>query len=57
MSEVTAVEEEEMELEGKTDDTNEKQDDLFHLEDENGKKQLVEIDELKDIGENCHKTT
>ena len=46
-----------IELEGKMEDTNEKEDDLFYMEDENGKKQLIEIDKVKDFNEKCHKTT
>ncbi|CAB4017337.1 proton-coupled amino acid transporter 3 [Paramuricea clavata] len=56
MSEV-AVEEEEMELERKMEDTTEKEDDLFYMQDGNGEKQLIEIDDIKEINEKCHKTT
>ena len=52
-----AVEEEELELERKLDETNEKDDDLLYMEDENGKKQLIEIDDIADINAKCHKTT
>ena len=56
MSEVAPVQNG-IELEGKMEDSNEKDDDLFYMKDENGKRQLIEIDNVKDFEENCHKTT
>lgn len=52
MGEVAAGEEE-IELERKSDDV----DDLFYLNGESGKKQLIEIDDVRDVNEKCHKTT
>jgi hypothetical protein len=56
MGEVAAGEED-MELEEKMQDENEKDDDLFYMQDEHGKKQLIEIDNIKETNEKCHKTT
>ena len=52
MGEVAAGEEE-IELERKSDGV----DDFFYLKDENGKKQLIEIDDVRDANEKCYKTT
>ena len=48
-----AKKEEEMELERKLSNV----DDGFYLKDENGKTQLIEMDDLRDVNEKCHKTT
>lgn len=55
MATVNPVEEEEMELERKEDETSD--DHLLYVNDQNGKKQLVEIDDIEEINKQCHKTT
>ncbi|XP_028409351.1 proton-coupled amino acid transporter 1-like [Dendronephthya gigantea] len=56
MTSVKAVEEE-MELEGKEDETSESDDHLLYVTDQNGKMKLIEIDDIKEINKKCHKTT
>lgn len=46
-----------LELENLLEDASEEDAELLYMGDEYGKKQLIEVDRMKEVNERCHKTT